>query len=129
MNLWMKPESEFRTRRPNGFAILCWLLLGILLGAGGARADKDKWVRRPQMRFTPAWESPSYFGNRFKFYPMTAADLREWLKSVSVTGWEWSETNGWVSASQLRCAPPLGHLFAYLLASNFLVPMQAPVEA
>jgi len=39
---------------------------------------------------------------------------------------EWSETNGWVSASQLRHAPPLGHLFAYLLASNFIVPMQVP---
>src|ERR1700682_3372433 len=33
---------------------------------------------------------------------------------------------GWVSAAQLRCAPPLGHLFAYLLASNFIVPMQVP---
>ncbi len=63
---------------------------------------------------------------RIYVYPMTATDLREWLKSVSTTGWEWSETNGWVSASQLRCAPPLGHLFAYLLASNFLVPMQVP---
>ena len=66
---------------------------------------------------------------RIYVYPMTAADLREWLQSASVTGWEWTETNGWVSASQLRRAPPLGHLFAYLLASNFLVPMQAPVEA
>jgi hypothetical protein len=63
---------------------------------------------------------------RIYVYPMTAADLREGLKSVSTTGWEWSETNGWVSASQLRRAPPLGHLFAYLLASNFLVPMQVP---
>jgi hypothetical protein len=63
---------------------------------------------------------------RIYAYPMTAKDLREWLKSGSTTGWEWSETNGWVSATQLRCAPPLGHLFAYLLASNFLVPMQMP---
>src|SRR5713101_4182610 len=63
---------------------------------------------------------------RIYAYPMTATDLREWLKSVSTTGWEWSETNGWVSATQLRTAPPLGHLFAYLLASNFLVPMQVP---
>jgi hypothetical protein len=63
---------------------------------------------------------------RIYAYPMTATDLREWLKSVSITGWEWSETNGWVSATQLRRAPPLGHLFAYLLASNFLVPMQVP---
>jgi len=66
---------------------------------------------------------------RIYVYPMTVADLREWLKSASVNGWEWSETNGWVSASQLRRAPPRGHLFAYLLASNFLVPMRLPVEA
>ena len=59
-------------------------------------------------------------------YPMTAADLREWLNSFSTTAWEWSETNGWVSAAQLRRAPPLGHLYDYLLASNFLVPMPAP---
>jgi hypothetical protein len=61
---------------------------------------------------------------RIYAYPMTATDLREWLKSASSTGWEWTETNGWVSASQLRHAPPFGHLFAYLLASNFLVPMR-----
>ncbi|WP_433964152.1 hypothetical protein [Tunturiibacter gelidiferens] len=66
---------------------------------------------------------------RIYVYPMTAADLREWLKSASVNGWEWNETNGWVSASELRRAPPLGHLFAYLLASNFLVPMRLPTEA
>jgi hypothetical protein len=61
---------------------------------------------------------------RIYVYPMTATDLREWLKSASSTGWEWSETNGWVSASQLHHSPPFGHLFAYLLASNFLVPMR-----
>src|SRR5246127_5191115 len=66
---------------------------------------------------------------RIYAYPMTATDLRDWLKTTSTTGWEWSETKVWVSASQLRRAPPLGHLFAYLLASNFLVSMQAPVEA
>jgi hypothetical protein len=64
---------------------------------------------------------------RIYVYPMTTADLQEWLKSASLNGWEWSETNGWVSASQLRRAPPLGHLIAYLLASNFLVPMPLPV--
>ena len=66
---------------------------------------------------------------RIYVYPMTVADLREWLDSASINGWEWSETNGWVSANQLRHAPPLGHLIAYLLASNFLVPMPLPVEA
>ncbi len=62
-------------------------------------------------------------------YPMTAADLREWLNSFSITSWEWSETNGWVSAAQLRRAPPLGHLFDYLLGSNFLVSMPVPAAA
>jgi hypothetical protein len=61
---------------------------------------------------------------RIYVYPMTATDLREWLKNASSTGWDWTETNGWVSASQLRHAPPFGHLFAYLLASNFLVPVR-----
>jgi hypothetical protein len=63
---------------------------------------------------------------RIYVYPMSSAELRERLKGFSVSGWEWSETNGMVSATQLRHAPPLGHLFAYLLASNFLVPMQIP---
>ena len=63
---------------------------------------------------------------RIYAYPMTTADLQESIRSFSATGLEWSETNGWVSANQLRFAPPLGHLYAYLLASNFLVPMQTP---
>jgi hypothetical protein len=66
---------------------------------------------------------------RIYVYSMTAADLGGWLKSTSAAGWEWSETNGWVSANQLRRAPPLGHLFAYLLASSFLVPIGLPAEA
>jgi len=66
---------------------------------------------------------------RIYVYPMSATDLREWLTSVSITGWEWSETNGWISASQLRCVRPLGHLFAYLLANHFLIPMQVPEES
>jgi hypothetical protein len=63
---------------------------------------------------------------RIYAYPMTSTELRERLKGLSASDWEWSETNGLVSATQLRRAPPLGHLFAYLLASNFLVPMQVP---
>ncbi len=66
---------------------------------------------------------------RIYVFPMTVADLQGWLKSASINGWEWSETNRWVSANELRRTPPLGHLYAYLLASNFLVPMQPPVEA
>jgi hypothetical protein len=65
---------------------------------------------------------------RIYAYPMTVVDLQEAIKSLSATGVEWTETNGWVSAKQLRVAPPLGHLYAYLLASNFLVPMQIAGE-
>jgi hypothetical protein len=62
-------------------------------------------------------------------YPMAAADLQEWTESNSVSGWEWSEANGWVSATQLRHAPPLGYLYSYLLANNFLVPMRNPADS
>lgn len=65
---------------------------------------------------------------RIYAYPMAATELRESLKGISVAGWEWSETNGMVSASQLRRAPPLGHLLDYLVASNFLVPVQVPAS-
>jgi hypothetical protein len=63
---------------------------------------------------------------RIYAYPMKAADLRESIQDVSATGWEWSEANGWVSADQLRPPLPLGHLYAYVLASNFLIPMPIP---
>jgi hypothetical protein len=63
---------------------------------------------------------------RIYAYPMAVVDLQEAIKGFSPTGLEWSDTNGWVSAKQLHLAPPLGHLYAYLLASNFLVPMQIP---
>ncbi len=59
-------------------------------------------------------------------YPMTVVDLQEALKEFPGTRLEWSETNGWVSAEQMHFAPPLGHLYAYLLASHFIVPMQIP---
>jgi hypothetical protein len=63
---------------------------------------------------------------RIYAYPMPAAELRARLKAISASGWEWKETNGLVSASQLLHEPPLGHLLAYLLASNFVVPIQVP---
>ena len=65
---------------------------------------------------------------RIYAYPMTATDLRQWLESAAIKGWQWNEMNGWVSASQLRREPPLGHLFAYLLASNFLVPVRIKTD-
>jgi len=63
---------------------------------------------------------------RIYVYPMTVVDLQAAIKGFSPAGLEWSDTNDWVSAKQLRVAPPLGHLYAYLLASNFLVPVEIP---
>ena len=65
---------------------------------------------------------------RIYAYPMTAKDLQDSIQNIASTGWEWQETNGWVSADQLRLAPPLGHLYTYLIASKFLVPMQIPAQ-
>jgi hypothetical protein len=38
--------------------------------------------------------------------------------------WQWQATDGWISADQLHPPPPLGHLYAYLLASKFIVPLR-----
>jgi len=59
---------------------------------------------------------------------MTVVDLQESLKEFPGTRLEWSATNGWVTAEQMRFAPPLEHLYAYLLASNFIVPIQIPTR-
>lgn len=63
---------------------------------------------------------------RIYAYPMRSRDLKQSIQDISAAGWEWTETNGWVSALELRSAPPLGHLYDYLLADNFLVPMPVP---
>ncbi len=61
---------------------------------------------------------------RIYAYPMTAADLKQAIQNLSASDWEWDETDGWVSAGQLRPKPPRGHLYAYVLDSNFLVPIE-----
>lgn len=63
---------------------------------------------------------------RIYAYPMTSQDFHEAIQSISATSWQWNDTSGWVSANQLRPGPPLSHLYDYVLASNFLVPMQIP---
>jgi hypothetical protein len=60
---------------------------------------------------------------------MIATDLRQAIKVFSAIDLEWTETNGCVSAEQLRFTPPLAHLYAYLLASNFLVPLRVPPKS
>ena len=60
---------------------------------------------------------------------MTAIDLEEAVKVFSAIDLEWNETKGWVSAEHLRFKPPFEHLYAYLLASSFLVPIRVPAES
>jgi hypothetical protein len=64
---------------------------------------------------------------RIYAYPMSSADLKQIIQDLSASGWQWTDTKGQVSAQQLHPAPPLGHLYDYVLASNFLVPLQIPV--
>jgi hypothetical protein len=104
------------TREPVRFVIGLSLLI---------RAWEDRYKKLPGS-FLEALSRLLAQNVRIYAYPMTSKDLQESIESLSATEWEWSETNGWVSAQQLRRAPPLGHLYAYVLDSHFLVPMQIP---
>ena len=66
---------------------------------------------------------------RIYAHPMAEVDLREAVKAFSAIELEWTETNGYVFAEQLRFKPPLDHLYSYLLASNFLVPLRVSAKA
>lgn len=63
---------------------------------------------------------------RIYAFPMRSGDLEQSAQDISARGWQWTNTNGWVSARELHPPPPASHLYDYLLASNFLVPMQIP---
>jgi len=63
---------------------------------------------------------------RIYAYPMSSKDLEQAIESISATEWQWTDTNGWVSARELHPPLPLGHLYDYVLASNFLVPLEIP---
>jgi len=56
-------------------------------------------------------------------FPLAVAALKDLLNSTLAPAWQWEATDGWVSADQLQPPPPLGHLYAYLIASRFIVPM------
>ena len=64
---------------------------------------------------------------RIYAYPMGSRDLQQSIQNISAIGWKWTDTNGWVSARQLHPVPPLRHFYDYVLASDFLVPIQIPV--
>jgi hypothetical protein len=63
---------------------------------------------------------------RIYAFPMRSRELHEALQTISAVGWKWTDANGWASARNLLPPPPLNHLYDYLLASNFLVPMEIP---
>jgi len=63
---------------------------------------------------------------RIYAFPMSSKDLEQAIQGISATRWQWTDSNGWVSARQLHPPPPLGHLYDYLLASDFLVPLEIP---
>jgi hypothetical protein len=65
---------------------------------------------------------------RIYAYPMSSTDLQQALQSISSAGWHWTDTSGWVSAHQLEPPSPIDHLYNYVLASNFLIPMQIPAD-
>ena len=78
---------------------------------------------------SPGLHRNSFFVLRCKrCYPMSSRDLQQSMESNSSTGWHWTDTNGWGSAQRLHPPPPLDHLYNYVLASDFLIPMQIPAD-
>jgi hypothetical protein len=61
-------------------------------------------------------------------YPMPASALQDDLRRLSADEWELTDLQGWVTADRLRPAPPLSHLYAYLIATGFIIPMQPPAS-
>jgi len=62
---------------------------------------------------------------RIYAYPMPATDVQAWINKLNATGWRWTEVAGSVAADSLQPPGPLHHLYNYLLASNFIVPIQS----
>jgi hypothetical protein len=61
-------------------------------------------------------------------YPTTAAALEERGQPLASDSWVLNETGGWVTADRLRPIPPLDHIYAYLLATNFIVATPPPAS-
>lgn len=57
-------------------------------------------------------------------YPAKVSAIQVSLASVAAAGWQWEERNGMIAADALRPVPPLGHLYSYLIANKFIVPMR-----
>jgi len=63
---------------------------------------------------------------RIYAYPMSSSELQQSIQSISAIDWRWTDAGGWVSADNLHPSGPLAHLYDYVLAKDFLVPMKVP---
>jgi hypothetical protein len=67
-----------------------------------------------------------FFQNvRIFAFPMATSDVEDWSNKLSATGWHWTDASGYVFADSLKPPGPLRYLYEYLLASNFIVPVEA----
>lgn len=55
--------------------------------------------------------------------PSRREDMQRLLDTQAGRGWEVDGSRPWITADQVRPAPPLRHLYEYLLATGFLVAM------
>jgi hypothetical protein len=58
---------------------------------------------------------------RLTVYPMAAEELRKRAKAAGLTGWDWKETNGVITADNLHPSGPLNSLYQYLLESKLVL--------
>ncbi len=61
---------------------------------------------------------------RLSVFPMPEENIKQWEASGNMTGWRWNVRAGFVHADELEPAEPLKHLYQYLLACEFIIPMR-----
>ena len=64
-------------------------------------------------------------GVRVLAYPSRREDMHLLRNTEAGRGWDMDGSGAWITADQLRPAPPLRHLYEYLLATGFLAAMPA----
>jgi hypothetical protein len=62
---------------------------------------------------------------RLTVYPVAPEQVRRHINAAGLTGWTWKATNGTIAANDLHPPEPLGHLYQYLLSSEFIIPMES----
>jgi hypothetical protein len=58
---------------------------------------------------------------RLTVYPMAEEELRMRAKAAGLTGWNWNDADGMVTADNLHPSAPLDSLYRYLLESGFIL--------